>query len=70
MKKKTGLPHGKDQISRVLREAGLAHNPAGWFVATIKDDWPAPLGYEEDAHLADLIQLHGIPFPVIGCPST
>ena len=39
--------------ARHALEAGLAHNPAGWFVTAIKDDWPAPLGYDEEAHLTD-----------------
>jgi hypothetical protein len=26
---------------------GLADNPPGWFVASVKEDWPAPLGFEE-----------------------
>ena len=39
--------------ARHALKAGLARNPAGWFVTAIKDDWPAPLGYDEDAHLTD-----------------
>ena len=51
--------YGEDYIIEKLRharhaiEAGLARNPAGWFVTAIKNDWPAPLGYDETKYMTD-----------------
>jgi|GEM_PF-6730054 len=48
-----------DYVAEKLRharhaiETGLAHNPAGWFVCSIRQNWQPPLGYDPDAHLTD-----------------
>jgi hypothetical protein len=39
--------------TRHARDIGLAKNPPGWFVASIKHDWPAPLNYKEEDHLTE-----------------
>jgi hypothetical protein len=37
--------------ARYARRVGLAANPAGWFIASVRDDWPAPVGYDDWAEL-------------------
>jgi hypothetical protein len=45
------------RLWRMLRQTryalrmGLASNPAGWFVASVRDNWPAPAGYDDWAEL-------------------
>ena len=39
--------------ARYAVEAGLANNGPGWFVASIRQNWGTPLGYDPDAHLTD-----------------
>ena len=39
--------------ARFAVEAGLANNGPGWFVASIRQNWQAPLGYDPDAHMTD-----------------
>jgi len=33
--------------TRYARRIGLAAHPAGWFIASVRDDWAAPVGYDE-----------------------
>lgn len=33
--------------ARYAARVGLAENPPGWFVCSVKENWPAPLGYQE-----------------------
>lgn len=46
-------------LSEKLRQAhfavkrGLASNGAAWFVASVRDNWGSPLGYDPKAHMSD-----------------
>ena len=44
-----GLPYlwRKVRQTRYARRVGIAARPAGWFVANVRDDWDAPLGFDE-----------------------
>jgi len=39
--------------ARFALEQGLAQNAPGWFVASVRDGWGAPLGYDPNADLSD-----------------
>lgn len=41
----------KVRQTRYARRIGRVANPAGWFVASVRGDWPAPAGYDDWAEL-------------------
>lgn len=48
----------KLQQCRFAIERKLAHNSAGWFVASVRQDWQPPLGYDPVAFLSPEEQRH------------